>query len=334
MRAVVFHRHGGTEELSVEEFPEPEARAGDAILEVGATSINGFDPMIVAGSTGLKTPLPMVPCGDIAGRIVSFGPETDPGPWKIGDRVCPHPFVVGEGMTGETRLGAACERVRIPVATLLPIPDGVSDAQAASLPIAYGTAHRLMQTRGRIQAGEKVLVLGATGGVGVACLQLGKRVGAELIVAGSAEWKLERLLALGADHAIDTSKEEVVAAVHERFGKPHMLGGGGVDVVVNFIGGESWVAGLRCLGSHGRMITCGATAGYQPPTDIRFIWTYEQTILGSNGWLPADQSAVLEMVASGELAPEIHAVRPLGETAASIQELADRKVVGKFVITP
>ena len=113
-----------------------------------------------------------------------------------------------------------------------------------------------------------------------------------------------------------------------------MGGGGGVDVVINFIGGDSWAAALRCIAPGGRMLTCGATAGFNPPTDIRYIWTYEQTIIGSNGWMPADQVALLELVAGGELLPEIHAVRPLEETAASIQELADRQVVGKIVITP
>ena len=320
--------------MRVEEIPEPQPRSGDAIVEVGATSINGFDPQIVAGTTGLKTPFPMVPCGDYAGRIVAFGPDTDPGEWKLGDRVCPHPFVPGEGMTGETRPGAACERVRIPVSNLIATPAGVTDVQAASLPIAYGTAHRLVHERGRIRSGERVLVLGATGGVGVACVQLAKRVGAEVVAAGSAEWKLEKLRAIAADHTIDTSREDVVAAVHERFGKPHMLGGGGVDVVVNYVGGDTWAASLRCLGPHGRMLTCGASAGFQPPTDIRYIWTYEQTIIGSNGWLPSDQSALLALVDRGELEPVIHAVRGLEETGASIQELADRKVVGKIVITP
>jgi len=113
---------------------EPEARSGDAIVEVGATSINGFDPQIVAGTTGLKTPFPMIPCGDYAGRIVGFGPETDPGGWLVGDRV--FPFVFGEGMTGETRSGAACERVRIPVGNLIRTPDGVGDR---TFKLAFGT---------------------------------------------------------------------------------------------------------------------------------------------------------------------------------------------------
>ncbi|MGH0029226.1 MAG: quinone oxidoreductase family protein [Myxococcota bacterium] len=334
MRAVVLHEQGSIDALRVEEFPEPELTPGDALVEVGATSINGFDPMIVRGTTGLKTPLPMIPCGDYAGRIVGFGPDTDPGAWQVGDRVCPHPFVLGEGMTGETRLGAACERVRIPVANLIRTPDAVSDVQAACLPIAYGTAHRMLHERGRVQAGEKVLILGATGGVGVACIQLAKRLGAEVIAAGSAADKLGKLRELGADHTIDTSQQSFVKAVHAICGKPHMLRGGGVDVVVNYVGGDTWAQALRCLGPHGRMLTCGASAGHAPPTDLRFIWTYEQQILGSNGWTNADQKAVLQLVADGELEAVVHDVRPLAGTASAIQDLADRKVVGKLVIEP
>ena len=140
MKAIVFHEHGPVDRLQLESFPDPVCGSKDAIIEVAATSLNGFDPMILAGTTGLKTPLPMVPCGDMAGSIAELGSEVDASQWRVGDRVCPHPFVAGEGMTGETRLGAASEFVRIPASNLLPIPDGVSFEQAASLPIAYGTA--------------------------------------------------------------------------------------------------------------------------------------------------------------------------------------------------
>ena len=192
----------------------------------------------------------------------------------------------------------------------------------------------MLGERGELREGETLLILGATGGVGTGCIQLAKRAGAEVVATGSADWKLARLLELGADHVIDTSKQDFVSAIHERYGKPRMFGGGGVDVVVNYVGGDTWARALRCLGPRGRMLTCGASAGYDPPTDMRFIWSFEQTIVGSNGWLPDDQRAVLELVAKGELEPEIHAVRPLDEIAASIQELIDRKVLGKIVLTP
>ena len=331
MRALVFHEHGDVSKLRIEERPEPEIGPVDVLIRVRATSLNGFDPMILAGTTGLRTPLPMIPCGDYAGEIAALGRDVG-GDWKVGDRVCPHPFVFGEGMTGETRLGAAAEYARIPASNLIRTPDGVTDVQAASLPIAYGTAYRMMMTRGRVAAGDKVLILGATGGVGTCCVQLAKSVGAEVAACGSAGWKLERLAALGADHCIDTSKQDFVEAVHEIFGKPRMMAGGGVDVVVNYIGGETWAKSLRCLGTHGRMLTCGATAGFDPPTDIRYLWTYEHELIGSNGWTPDDQRTVLAMVADGRLEPVIHATRGLDEAAMSIQELIDRKVVGKTVI--
>ncbi len=334
MRAVVFREHGPVEKLRIESIPDPEIGPRDALIRVKATSLNGFDPQILAGTTGLKTPFPMVPCGDFAGEIIELGSEVEGGEWKPGDRVCPHPFVAGEGMTGETRVGAASEYVRIPASNLIRTPDAVTDIEAASLPIAYGTAYRMMSTRGQVRAGEKVLILGATGGVGTCCVQLAKSVDAEVIVCGSAAWKLDKLRALGADHVIDTSKQDFVAAVHELCGKPRMFGPGGVDVLINYIGGETWAQSLRCLRSDGRMLTCGATAGYAPQTDIRYIWTYEQRVIGSNGWLPQEQVAVLDLVAKRKLAPVIHAVRPLEETAYSIQELIDRKVVGKTVITP
>ncbi len=333
MRAVVFHKHGSVANLRLEEFPDPVAGAGDVILRVKATSLNGFDPMILAGTTGLKTPLPMIPCGDIAGEIVEVGAEVG-NEWKVGDRVCPHPFVLGEGMTGETRLGAACEYLRIPARNLIRTPDAVSDVEAASLPIAYGAAFRMMRTRGHVRAGEKVLILGATGGVGTCCVQLAKAAGAEVIATGSAAWKLEKLREIGADCVIDSSEEDFVDVIHSRFGKPKMFEAGGVDVIVNYIGGDTWARALRCLARHGRMLTCGATAGFEPPTDIRFIWNFEQQIIGSNGWLPAEQVELLDMVARSEIRPLIHAVRPLEELPASIQELIDRKVVGKTVITP
>lgn len=334
MRAIVFRRHGTVAELELDpSFPDPECGPKDAILRVAATSLNGFDPMILGGTTGLKVPLPMVPCGDVAGTISELGSEVRDGPWKLGDRVCPHPFVFGEGMTGETRIGAACEYVRMPVSNLIAIPEGVSFVEAASLPIAYGAAYRMMLTRGKVCENEKVLILGATGGVGTCCVQLAKSAGAEVIACGSAAWKLEKLREIGADHTIDTSKQSFVEAVHELCGKPRMFGGGGVDVCVNYIGGETWAQALRCLGQNGRMLTCGATAGFEPATDIRYLWSYEQQIIGSNGWMPQEQEALLKWVAARRIEPVLHAVRPLAETPASIQELIDRKVVGKTVIT-
>ncbi len=333
MKAAVFAQHGGVEVLEIKEVPDPACGPADVVVRVGASSLNGFDPMILAGTTGLKTPLPMTPCGDFAGEIAELGSEVTG--WQVGNRVCPHPFVLGEGMTGETRLGTASEYVRIPASNLIATPDSVSDIEAASLPIAYGTAYRMMTTRGQVKAGERVLILGATGGVGTCCVQLAKSAGAEVIATGSAAWKLDKLKEIGADHVIDTSKEDFVDVVQELCGRPRMFDQScGVDIVINYIGGETWAQSLRCLKTDGRMLTCGATAGFEPSTDIRYIWTFEQNIIGSNGWLPNEQEAVLEMVATGNLEPVIHATRPLSEIAKSMRELIDREVVGKSILLP
>jgi alcohol dehydrogenase len=334
MKAAVYHEHGGTEQIRYEDFPDPVCGPRDAIVKVRAAALNGFDPMMLTKSTGLKTPLPMVPAGDAAGEIVELGAEVDSGRWPLGAPVTIYPMVPGEGMTGETRIGTCSELIRIPVDNLVRMPDGLGFEDAASLPIAYGTALRMMRVRGKIQAGEKVLIWGATGGVGVACVQLAKAAGAEVIACGSAGWKLDRLRQLGADVVIDTSSEKVRDVVWQRFGKPSTRGGGGVDLVVNYIGGETWVESLKLLGAGGRMVTCGASAGYATGNDVRYIWSFELTIIGSNGWSMDDQAEVMRMARDREIAPVIHAARPLAETGAAMQELIDRKVLGKLVLVP
>lgn len=331
MKAAVFHQHGPASNIVIEDLPKPSPAAGECLVRVRAVSLNGFDPQILQKTTELRTPLPMIPGGDIAGEIAEVGAGIHN--WKPGARVSIIPYS-RSGMMGETALGGCREYLTISAENLLPVPDGCSLTNAASLPIAYGTAYRLVKVRSRMRAGERVLILGATGGVGVATLQLAKQLGAEVIACGSEPWKVERLRELGADHVIDTSREDFKEALHRRFGKPRVMGGeGGVDVVVNYIGGDTWVKSLQCLRRFGRLVTCGATAGYAPQTDIRYIWSFELDVLGSNGWTPQDQEALLGMVAHGELRPVIHEVRPLEQTAASIQDLIDRKIFGKVVLS-
>ena len=333
MKAIVFYSHGGVENLRYEDLPDPTPGADEVLIRVRAVSLNGFDPMILNGTTSLKTPFPMSPGGDFAGEIVALGSSVNSGTWKLGDRVCPYPYIEGRGMTGETVPGACRELVTMPVQNLLRMPEKLSFVDAAALPIAYGTARRMIETRGAIRSGEKVLILGATGGVGTCCVQLAAAAGAEVIACGSAEWKLARLKEIGATHVIDTSKEDVLKVVRQKFGKPRYLGGGGVDVVVNYIGGNTWVPSLKALRHQGRLLVCGATAGYAPAEDLRYIWSFELEIIGSDGWTYEDQTALMNMVVEGKLKPVIHSTRPLSETPQALQELIDRKVFGKSVLT-
>lgn len=206
----------------------------------------------------------------------------------------------------------------------------------ATLPVAYATAHRMMFTRGAVRAGEKVLILGAAGGVGVCCVQLAKQVGAAVVAcAGSAE-KLERLRALGADHVLNYAEHDLVREMWSRFGKPNRRGRGatnGLDVVVNFTGGDTWVRSMRVLTVGGRLLTRGATAGYDPPEDIRYIWTFELEIRGSNGWQRGDIAALLTMVEQRRL-NVLTSVYPLTGAREALRLIEDREVFGKIVVTP
>ena len=192
----------------------------------------------------------------------------------------------------------------------------------------------MIETRGQLQRGDKVLILGASGGVGTCCVQLAKSIGCEVIACASSDWKLARLKELGADHTINTSTQNYVAEIHRMYGKPRIRGGGGVDVIVNYTGGETWAECFRALKLQGKLLTCGATAGYDPKTDIRYIWSFEFNILGSNGWTVEDQRELLRRVADGRVKPVVHCERPLSEIKIPFKELMDREVFGKAVLIP
>jgi alcohol dehydrogenase len=238
------------------------------------------------------------------------------------------------GLIGETRDGGLAEYVVVRASQLVRIPDGIDDVTAAALPCAYGTAHRMMISRGKVAAGEKVLILGASGGVGTCCVQLAKAAGAEVVATASSQAKLDQLAELGADHLINYAEKDFMREVHAIYGKPRVYGGGGVDVVVNFTGGDTWVPSLRSLTKGGRMLTCGATAGFDPKTDIRFIWTFEQNIMGSNGWETRDVEELLALIGAGKMKALVDRELPLEETRTAFQLLRDRKVFGKVIVRP
>ena len=336
MRAVVTLAHGGLDQLRyVADYPEPHAASGDVLLRIAACAVNYHDLFTRRGMPGIRIPLPVIVGSDLAGEVIALGEGVTQ--WKVGDRVLLDPVLRGAGrygMIGEVVDGGRAERIAVPASQLVRVPDTVTLEDAASLPLAYGTAHRMMYTRGRVAAGERVLVLGASGGVGVACVQLAKMAGAEVIACASTDEKLERLRAIGADHVLNYVQRPFADSVRELFGKPRIAGGGGVDVVVNFTGGDTWEPTQRCVRVGGRILTCGATAGYSVTTDMRYLWTYEQEMIGSNGWAMSDLEALLAHIAAGRLRPAIDRIFPLAETAEAERLLEDRMVLGKVLITP
>jgi alcohol dehydrogenase len=335
MRAVILESHGGADAMRYRtDFPDPKAAAGQVVLRVKATSLNYHDVFTRRGMPGIKLNFPVIMGLDVAGEIAEIGPGVDG--WTIGDRVLVDPLNrVEGGLVGETIHGGLAEFCRVHEHQLVRIPDGVSDATAAALPVAFGTARRMMVTNGHVKAGEKVLVLGASGGVGVCCVLLAKLAGAEVIACASSEAKLQRLKALGADHLLNYQEADFVSFVYENFDKPNRRSyGGGVDVVVNFTGGDTWVKSLRVATRGGRILTCGATAGFDPKEDLRYIWTFELQILGSNSWDRADLEELLDLVRSGRMVVPIDREFPLEEAGEALRLIEDREVIGKIVVTP
>jgi alcohol dehydrogenase len=173
-----------------------------------------------------------------------------------------------------------------------------------------------------------VVVLGAAGGVGVACIQLGKAIGARVIACSSSRAKLDQLAALGADELVDTSSGEFGSQVWNLTGRT------GADVVVDYLGEQTWPQSIRAVRRGGRLVTCGATTGFLAETDLRYVWTRELSILGSDGWSRADLTELVRQVHEGELAPVIHGVFPLSRVRDAIAELEERRAVGKLVVVP
>ena len=336
MKAAVIREHGGPGSIKVEtDFPDPVPGPEDVIVRVRATSLNYHDLFTRRGMPGVKVPMPCIMGIDFAGEIAEIGSAVRE--WKIGDRVLIDPVdrVNNGGLIGEMWHGGLAELCKVPTHHLVALPAGITYEDAACLPVAYGTALRMMYTIGRVKAGEKVLILGASGGVGSCCVQLAKLAGCEVIACASSAAKLERLQALGADHVLDYTKHKLTDWVFEKFGKPHRRQfTRGVDVVVNFTGGATWVPSLRILHRQGKLLTCGATAGFDPKEDIRYIWTYELQVLGSNGWMREDIEQLFELVRSGKLKPVIDRTFTLAEANAAFDLLEQRAVFGKVVVLP
>ena len=330
MRAALIHEHGGREKLVIEELPKPKAGPGEIVVAVKACGLNYLDIFVRRGMPGLPIELPRIGGGDIAGVVDEVGEGVTSV--SVGQRVLLDPMITlpdgTHGALGENANGGLAEYIAVPEANAIPLPDEVSFVEAACLPIAYGTAWRMMVTRGQVREGEHVLILGASGGVGTGCVQIAKMMGCVVYAAASSPEKLERLAALGADVLVNYAQ-------HPEFHRyvRSLTDGAGVDVVVNYTGGDSWVRSLKSLKLNGRLLTCGATAGFDPPTDIRYIWRKELNIIGSDGWRREDLLYLLEAVRTGRIRAIVDRVLPLEEIREGHRLLEERELFGKVIIT-
>lgn len=334
MKAVALQQHGSLEHLKLlPDFPDPVAEDGHVVIRVKATSFNYHDVFTVRGMPGIKVPLPMIIGLDMAGEILEVGAGVTA--WKVGDRVLVNPVNRQKGLMGEMMHGGLAEKCLVAEHQLIRMPEGVSFEDAASLPVAYGTAHRMIITHKTIKSGDKVLVLGASGGVGTGCVILAKLLGAEVIACASSEDKIKRLKELGADHVINYKTTDFSKWAVEKFGKPQRRSyEGGVDVVINFTGGDTWHPTLRCVKRGGRILVCGATAGYDPKEDLRYIWSFELQVIGSNSFYDDNLQALMGLIAGGKMKPVIDNVLPLERAVEGLRLIESREVFGKIVVTP
>ncbi|MEE2828081.1 MAG: zinc-binding dehydrogenase [Myxococcota bacterium] len=339
MQAVRFHRQGPPEVLALEQVPSPGPPGpGQVLLDIHAAGVNHLDIWIRREVPGVS--LPRIPGADAAGTVRAVGPGVD----RVapGDRVLINPgwscrtcvrCLAGEaslcpdyGILGESCDGAYCSELLVSAEACYPIPDGWSFAEAASFPLVAITSWRMCVTRGKLQAGETVLILGGAAGVGVLSIQIAKGLGCRVIATASTEEKRSLCKALGADHVLDYSDQGWGREVRALTGKQ------GVDVTVDYVGKATWAQSLRLTRSGGRVLTCGATTGRDPTTDLNHIFFRQLSILGSTMGSPSDLEQALTAAGDGRLRPVLDRTLPLAEAARAHQLIEDRAVLGKLVL--
>jgi alcohol dehydrogenase len=325
MKAAVIEKQGGVENIVYRDWPDPEARPDDVVVRVRACGLNHLDIFVRRGMPGFPVPMPWISGGDIAGEIAVVGGNVTG--WSVGDRVTLNPGT-HEGMIGEQVIGGLAELLRVPAKYLIRLPENISFDVAAAIPINYGTAHRMLFHRGNLKGGEIMLVLGASGGVGQACVQFGHMAGAIVIAAAGSQEKCDRLLEMGADHVINYAEQDFSAETWKLTGKR------GADMVINFTGGDTWAPSLRAAKKGGRVLTCGATAGHSPETDLRFIWVRELDVLGSNSYSQEDIERSVELISDGHFSPVISHTLPLERTGEAETLMEERKFFGKIIVRP
>ena len=341
MKALTLTAAGGLDNLLLQDLPDPDLVAPDDVrVRIQAAALNRLDLFVVAGLPGVKYNFPHIMGTDGAGTVAATGPAATR--FRHGDRVMINPGIscgrcewceAGEdplcltySILGEHRHGTLAEFVVVPERNLAPVPAEMSIAQAAAFPLATLTAWRMLVNRAALQRGETVLIWGIGGGVAVAALKIAKLLGASVVVTSSSDAKLERARGLGADVVLNHAKTDVPKEIRSLTSKR------GVEVVVDSVGEQTWEKSLRCLARKGRLITCGATTGPMCVTDVRKLFWYQWSILGSTMGSHQEYRAVAEQAARGRLWPEVDTVVPLAEARRAFERLERADQLGKIVI--
>ena len=324
MKAALCKSFDGPDAIAIEEIPDPEPGQGEVRVRVKAAALNFFDGLVTRGKYQFKPKLPFSPSSEMAGVIDRLGPGVTG--LAVGDRV----------MTYMLLPNCARELIVIPAAAATKIPAGVCDEVAAGLSVTYGTAMHGLKDRGRLKAGETVAVLGASGGAGLAAVEVAKRLGARVIAVASSEQKLAVCKDHGADELLNYAAQDLKQGLRD------LTAGKGVDVIYDCVGGDHAEQALRSIAWYGRFLVIGFAAGQIPRIPLNLALLKSCDIVGVfwGEWstrFPAENRAnmaeVLGWIARGELKPHVHARYPLEKIAEAIKLMEERRSIGKVVIT-
>ncbi len=341
MKAVRFHRHGGSEVLRYEDAPDPVPNADEALVRVRACALNHLDIWARNGLPGVEIPMPHVSGSDISGVVEWVPPEeseirkgdeviVNPG-MGCGrcdrclagkDNQCRHYTIIGYGVDG-----GYAELVKVRRTHLVRKPAGMSFTEAASFPLVFLTAYHMLVTKARVGPGDTVLVVAASSGVGSAAVQVAKLHGAEVIATAGDADKMERARRLGADHVVDHYKQDVLGEVKRITGKR------GVDVVVEHVGKATWERSVKALAKGGRLVLCGATTGADVATDLRYVFNRELTIYGSFMAGLGELLEVVKLFNAGRLKTVVDSVFPLEKAAEAQERMEGSRHFGKIVLS-
>jgi NADPH:quinone reductase-like Zn-dependent oxidoreductase len=342
MRAVVLRQHGGPEVLAVEDLPEPRAGAGQVRVRVAAVGVNHLDIWVRNGLPHLKLEYPFRLGADVAGTVDEVGPGTSGV--AVGDEVVVNPghscgrcreCLSGRDnlcrwfrLMGEDISGGYCEQIVVPAQNVVAKPKSLTFTDAAALPTTFLTAWQMLTRKAPVHPGDDVLVMAAGSGVGVAAVQIAKLHGARVIATAGSDDKLARARALGADETINHASQDLVAEVKRLTGKR------GVDIIFEHVGAEVWPKLILSLTRGGRLVTCGATSGWDARTDLRHVFFRQLEILGSTMGPKGDLFPILDLVGAGRLKPVVDKILPLAEAQTAHRLLQDRAIFGKIILTP
>ena len=342
MKLARIHQHGGPEALIYEDAPEPKIKANQVLVRVRACALNHLDLFVRAGIPGMKFSMPHVLGSDIAGEIVETGElceRVKPG-WRVllspgmscrqceyclagNDNLCRRFTMFGYGVDGGN-----VELLAAPEYSAIQIPGSMSFEEAAAAPLVFVTAWHMLMARAKLQPGEDVLVLAASSGVGTCAIQIAKMFQCRVIATAGGEEKLAKARALGADHVIDHYQQDISAEVKKLTGKR------GVDVVVEHVGAATWAKSVESLAPAGRLVTCGATTGFDAHVDLRYLFSKQYSLLGSFMGTMGELHQVLKFVFRGQLKPVIDTVYPLSAIREAHERLERKEQFGKVVVTP